>query len=342
MKKFMKKSLFTLVFTLAFLFVGVVTVKAAAMENTTVSGYTSKYDADGETYYLIDGKAEEGSIKVKNIANGKYDGFPSTFKNYTATLSVVTCKEVKNGICNEWLLYTYNTDASKTMDALKKTMTLKFNSLEATKLTSINDVQFGTLKSFYGIENTYFVTIRYATQNALLYKGKSFTDTFNVVFSENIAELEASATLADNKYTITATSGANIASICYFASSEELSNGFEFDVKYAAAAEGSKGCVNGPVKAQNGKFTLQAQVNKEEGKYYYVKIVDESGDVELLDLDKGTSSSENNPNANNKGDSNVGDTEVGKFILIALLVVLVLSLVLVIVQRIVDYRKKLY
>jgi hypothetical protein len=90
------------------------------------------------------------------------------------------------------------------------------------------------------------------------------------------------------------------------------------------------------------------EVDAVDGKSCYVYVQDELGHYDVIELpsdttqdvvnDGGGSISNNNTDTTNP----LANTDLGKIILIVLVAVLVLAAVLVIVQKIVDHKRRLY
>jgi hypothetical protein len=144
---------------------------------------------------------------------------------------------------------------------------------------------------------------------------------------------------------VTATSGLPITTIRYFSTTTPLADNFNFEEEYNKAGNGVTLPIdkNKAPSATNGVFSSEVTLTSAAGTYYYVEAKDAGGNSKILDVTSNTKS-DNSPIGGSDSDQqgNVGNTDVGKIILISLLVVLVISLVLVIVQRIVDYRRKIY
>lgn len=83
-------------------------------------------------------------------------------------------------------------------------------------------------------------------------------------------------------------------------------------------------------------------------KYLYILVETGNGydKVVEIDLKSKTSSDDNStqtpPTSNEEGDSGLFDFEFGEYILLVLVVVLIVSCALIITQKIVDYKKRLY
>lgn len=353
MKKLVKSCLLAFAFTFAFVFLGAVTVSAEALNNTKISEYNATYSVEGSTYYAVNGSAEEKTIKLNNISNGKsvskwYTLGVPMFKNYTALVSVVKCADydAAGGMCKTWGVYSYSNDEVATMDSLKNGLTLKFkaeNLKESKGTTIVNGAKLSELSSAYGVDKTYFVVVQYELQGGSTYD----PDIFKVVFTDDLAKININAANSNGTSKVTITSGTPIALVKYFNASEAIEGEYDFAEKYEAAAEKlevlSKAEAN-PNMA-NGVFTYEVEITLAEGKHYYLQAADSAGNVARIYINDNQQDNDNEGDTNALppgGGENVGNTNVGKIILISLLVVLVLSVVLVIVQRIVDYRKKLY
>lgn len=352
MKKLVKSCLLAFAFTFAFVFLGAATVSAEALNNTKISEYSAAYSVEGSKYYAVNGSAEEKTIKLNNISNGKtvskwYTFGVPMFKNYTALVSVVKCAEydAAGGLCKTWGVYSYSNDEVATMDNLKKGLVLNFkaeNLKESKGTTVVNGAKLSELNSAYGVDKTYFVVVQYELQGGSTYD----PDIFKVVFTDELAKININAANSNGTAKVTVTSGTPIAVVKYFNVSDKIEGEYDFAEKYEAAAEKLETLSKAEENPNmvDGVFTYEVEVTLAEGKHYYLQATDSAGNVARIYIN-------DNQQDNNVGDTdplppgggeNIGNTNVGKIILISLLVVLVLSVVLVIVQRIVDYRKKLY
>lgn len=358
MKRLVKNSVLVFVCAFAFLFMGVASVKAAeaALNNTTIEGATASYKVAEQSYYVMAGSKADSTITLKSKSNGQYTsstflGFipaGKTYKVYNAKVSIVKCTQYDStlGGCKTWSEYNYSTDANATMDALKqKGLTIGFaeESFKPIKgSTVVNGANLGALYSASGIEKTYFVIVQYRLQTGTEYN----PDVFSVVFAEDVAPLNISQTTVNAGVKIVAGSGLPVTSMRYFYSDTALAGGFDFETEYTNSNNGVVAYTADLTQAQSpvqGIFNSEINIADVSGKYFYVEIVDAGGRVKVLDVST-AKQTDNTPvkTEPNPVEGNVGNTDVGKIILISLLAVLVISLVLVIVQRIVDYRRKLY
>ncbi len=360
MKNMLKKALFTFVCAIAFLFAGGLSVKAAAgkLDNTTIAGYNYKYQVDGKNYYYVQGKKEDAKITLK--AKNTNEGTVLGAANYRAYLSIVTCDgdlNINSG-CSSWHHYNYNVDYANAYDLtedLSKGVTLDFTKLAETRETKANNVSFASLESFYGINSTYFVMVNYVSQKlgAWLIKVEEKvydTEIFMVVFEEDMPATTMDKEVVDGVTKITVKSATPITNVKYFHTSQDLSSGYDFETKYKSSGTGVEvlKSIEEDPKLGNGVFKYEFSFTAEEGENYHVQATNLTGEKYVKNLTKDDSTvvpapnSPTSPSNPNKPESNALNQNVGKYILIALLIVLVLSLVLVIVQRIVDYKKKLY
>lgn len=349
MKKLLKNSILMCVFALAFILCGV-SVKAAGLNNTTIEGVSATYKIDEVAHYAINGNAQEHGVVLKAKEKGRYEWtfIIKTFKVYTAQVSVAKCDDYDAGqkYCKTWSVYNYSTDENKTMDALKQdglVLTFKDELFTPAKgITEINGAKLGTLTTEHKVEDTYFVIVQYRLQTGTLYE----PDVFRVVFSNDLEGLNVSASDLGNQTKVTATSGTPIEAIKYFYTSAQLSEGYDFASEYTKAGNGVTEQVNlnAAPSSNDGIFSESVSLEDGQNKYYYVEVTDALGNKMTYDVTKGTTT-QNQPStqpSQNPSDANVANTNVGKIILMSLIVILVISLVLVIIQRIVDYKRKLY
>lgn len=350
MKKFFKKSMLAVMFTFTFLFMGV-SVKAAVnvvKDNTNMSENVNGYKVGENQQYVVSGSAEEAEITLTSISTSTKAGFIiKTEKALLAKVSVVKCEtlDTDSNVCKRWVAYTYNEDKKVTMDALKKGLVLNFQEKSFAPIagvTELNGVTLSNLSSIHGLEDTYFVLVQYEAYRTILKNDVFDTEVYKLVFSDDLASLEIEAEKKSDGIEVTAQSGLPIVSIKYFHTDKKLEIPFDFATEYKNAGNGETIAVeNGNYAAAEGEiYSLEALLPKiEKGEYYYVEATDVAGNKVLKDLDSKTryndpGSEENTPKFTN--------TPVGKIILMILLGILVVALVLVIVQKIIDKRKKLY
>ena len=347
MKKFLRRSIFTFIFAFAFLVCGAISVRAAeaALNNTNIKGYNFSFTAEENEYYVLHGKKEDKTIQLSSKQVGQYKGI--TMKYYTAVVSVVKCGEYDSvqDACKTWLVYHYeNKNETKTMDALKQNkLSINFKNLVEDKtLTEINGISAGQLDSIYSVADTYFVVIQYKLQRWPLKDITYNPDILRVVFYDDLPSVEFSKTTNNSNVTVRVTSGTPINTVRYFKSATELAKGYDFETEYTKAGNGVvalETAVANP-EVNDGKFSYTVDLVIATGEYYYFEATDLAGVKATYDV-----------YGNMQGDTvptpidppaNVGDTSIGKIILFSLVVVFVLAVVLVIVQKIIDYRKKLY
>ena len=350
MKRLLKNSIFVCIFTFALLLCGVGVKAANGIDNTTVSGDFVSYKIDGNNYYALKGNAQESKLVLKAKSTGRYTKtwFVQTFKVYTAQVTVVKCDDfdTSSQYCKTWSTYNYSSDANKTMDALKQSgLTLSFKDelfTPAKGITEINGAKLSTLVSEHKMTDIYFVIVQYRLQTGDLYD----PDIFRVVFADDMQALSLSSNDLGDTVKVTATSGVPVASIRYFYTSTQLENGYDFNTEYTKSGNGVENSINlkSAPSSNNGIFNEVVSLQKGENKYFYVEATDALGNRVTMDVNNNaiTENAPSNQVDQNTNASNVGNTNVGKIILFSLLVILVISLVLVIVQRIIDYKRKLY
>lgn len=350
MKKFVRRSIFTFFFALACVICGAVSVKAAeaALNNTKLSGYDVSYRAEENDYYAISRGEESRGIKLTSKNAGQFKGL--TMKYYSAFVSVVKCTtyDADAQACSTWSKYDYSSSETATMDALKQykgqELILDFDPsklVEAKGIMHVNGATLGELDSVYSLADTYFVIVQYTLQRWPLADIVYDPDIFRVVVLDEVADIQFSQKEVDGKVKVTITSGVPINTVRYFYSTSAQAEGFDYETAYVTSTNGVVVLAESEPDpyVKNGLFSYSFEITVTEGQYYYVEATDVGGRVSVYNVVEKTI---------NQGDTQkpiaetAGDTDVGKIILISLVVVFVLAVVLVIVQKIIDYRKKLY
>ena len=338
MKKFIKNSIFTILFAFAFMICGAVGVSAAsALNNTTI--HTGEKDAEftqlNNKYYVVVGN-EDLTITLKSkttaVAGNLWTGFNARY--YTAKVHVFKLDSTGTA----WSEYTYNTNATVTMDALKSSAGLKLNLSSMTFRstgTPNNNGDINVADNTFG-KNTYFVTVSYSLAGQGLAKAETYAaDVFRVLVAKDVADIDFNVTTNGSQAGVSITSGLPIASVRYFASDSAASvTPANFESLYKTAT------VKQSVNVGTGAMSKSLSLSDADSKYYYVEVTDISGAKSVLDVSSETAIGDDpvygeTPNLST-------DTKIGEIILIALIAVFVLAIVLVIVQRIIDYKKKLY
>ena len=375
MKKVLKRAVAALMFVGAFLFVGGAKVNAGYEKmdvetwknNTTIGATSASYTIENDKYYIIKDKVD-GEVKEENqvftlkaVDNKKHmkqttvfflDWFnQGVYEELRADVTVVKCKEyisANDTTCKTWLSYEYSSDANATMEALTNGLTVNLASEFAeTQLTEVNGVKLSDLNSIHGTTKTYFVIVRYQGKTSSLYTDP---DLFKVVLSSQLTAMKVTNTLVDGVAKVKITSGSPISYVKYFSQSAEVVGEYNFEELYDNSAEDSKVALLNTVaenpRFENGLFIEEFEVELEAGKNYYMQVQDKAGNVGKAHLNV-NSEVDGKPDSQagvsgQPADSNAAHTKVGRIILIVLIVVLVISLALVIIQKIVDYRKKLY
>ena len=297
----------------------------------------------------MNGSKDEQKIQLASLSSGQYMGI--TMKYYTAQVFVVKCTEYDaiQQSCKTWSKYDYNSSESKTMDALKqKKLSIGFKDnlfKEAKDLPTFNDLSLGELDSAYSLFNTYFVIVAYKLERYWPMEDIKYRpDVFRVVFADDLEELKISKSVDGTATKVSITSGTPINTVRYFHTTTELTDGYDFETEYAKAGNGAVALekATDDVAVNDGKssYTLKLTVN--EGEYYYVEATDLSGEKVIYSVHADKTNDGGSVSGDKKPGGNIGDTDIGTIILISLVVVFVLAVVLVIVQKIVDYKKKLY
>lgn len=349
MKKFLKKSVITLMFAFAFLFVGV-GVNAAVnvvSNNTTMGSNVKSYKVGENQQYVVNDSAETAKITLNSVKSSTKAGI-WIFKNEKALLAKVTvvrCGEIdKNNQCTTWYSYSYSEDKTATMDALKKDgLVLSFQETlfkPALGITQINGVTLNNLNGIHGLSHTYFILVQYEAYRPLVANDIFDAEVYKVVFAHDMKPLTVTAADAGENVEVNATSGLPIASVRYFYSDTKIEGVFDFETEYNKSGNGVAEVVeNGHYAAgEDNEYTLGVTFSNNDGKYYYVEATDVAGNKVVYDVHEGLHGVGAEPTPNPIFTS----TPVGKIILGVLITVLVIALVLVIVQKIIDKKKKIY
>ena len=352
MKKFIKGMVATFTFMLTLVVCGATKVGAEdlkpSINNTSITEETTTFTSGEKSYYVTaDGKV---TFKAAKNNNGGVAGlFYNTSVVYWARFSIAHCLELNGTACGKWGVYTYEHEGkngpSYVMDDLLKGLVIEdISKLDYSTSTDleVNGAQLGTLKSIYSLEDTYFAVVQYYQGNTKLFANKETyePEIFPIVLESSLTEISVSHTVLNGVTTFTVQSGAPINTIKYFASSSKLSGTYDFASKFtenAGVVQLSQALEN--PKATNGVFKYEFTLTLEDGKFYYVQASDVMSNVATYDVSEGTSV---NQQQRENNDDNIGDTNIGKIILIALLALLVISIALVIIQKIVDHKRKLY
>ena len=381
MKKVMNKIFLSFAFALAFVFAAAVQVGAVdytPKNNVKVSegenGPVYKVVLQGgvlekETLYVVG--SSDTSLKLKYITNnhGSYA--------YTSSISVVKCSRPGlNNQCAAWAAYSpsVNVDQLRSSGYELPLNGFSINSSGAnnqnvtTVSGMVNGTDLSTLNSNYGVENVTYVIIDYV---AVKEYWKLFVGTVREVVAAHTEVIKVldlteiggyvgiSSVVNGNTYNATVHASVPVKQIKYFSTTQDIdfidhaSNSGKNLVDAFAELSANETVVavtpgNTPMESTDANrkglvFESTFTVTGEAGKHYYVLAVDEVGNAGIYDISvQGTLSGPTNPSGAAPSGNNVVDTNVGKIILVVLVGVLVLAAVLVIVQKIVDHKRKLY
>lgn len=334
MKKFIKNSIFTFLFAVAFIFCGAVSVNAVepALNNATI--HTGENDIDvtllNNKYYVLVGN---DTVVLDVPLSKSYRDTWLGAANYRASVHVFKL----DATGKSWSEYTYSGDAM----TMLKSSGLSLNFSEMTfKSTSApnNNGEINVSDNVFG-KNTYFVTVSYTSQALGLFnivpEKQYAADVYRVVLAQDVSEIAFNVSNNGTTANVGINSGLPIASIRYFsASSETTISAANFDSLYKSAT--TKNTVN----VGTGTMSKTVSLSEATSQYYYVEVTDIAGGKSVLDVRKNVAVDQE-PAQQAKPEITT-DTKIGEIILIALIAVFVLAIVLVIVQRIIDYKKKLY
>lgn len=239
----------------------------------------------------------------------------------------------------------------------------KFN-IDMSKL-SFTETEDLSARNSVSMTTTYFVDVKYYTRFKLMGVVPIFTkdqnkdETIKVIYNDNsnsevyIPKVDVSYNSANNHYAVTGkvadqddNAVSVITEIKYFYTSEKLSSlDFnEFDKGYKESSE--YGVVDFEMDYQ-----ATATIDRVDGEdYLYILVKSGNGYVCIKEVDnkaktvEDTGDNDKNPLTGDENDDDTGlfDFEFGEFILLVLIIVLVVSCALIITQKIVDYKKRLY
>ncbi|MBR3891319.1 MAG: hypothetical protein IKJ30_04525 [Bacilli bacterium] len=376
MKRVMSKVVLSLMFALAFVFAGAATIEAAGYtpkQNVTVTageqGKVLKTTIEGsgsskEVVYVVD--SADAHLKLKYIKNneGSYA--------FTSNISVVKCSA--GGSCSAYSP-AVNVDQLRAGGYTLALDGFEDNGYGHTKQTVVNvsgvvnGTDLSTLNSNYGRENALYVLIDYVAVKEYwkLFKGTqreivaAYSEVITVVNLDKVngyvtiesavngttinALVSSSVKLTELKYIETD----QIFNFSQIATDEVISLEEAFakvvaDNGLTANDVAIKNILNtfNPRPPKVGlAYETEFTITKDDGKHYYVLAKDEFGSLAIYDVSTPGFVSGNTPGNEGVG-PNAADTQVGKIILVILVGVLVLAAVLVIIQKIVDHRRKLY
>ena len=265
MKRIIRNSICAFIFALAFLFVGTTASakELGAINNTNVSNYSSTFELGEQTFYVAEGNAQNATINLKYKEKGTTT--LTGYKTYTAYVNVYRCSDFneEDNICNTWRTYQYSANKNDTADALNPSkgglkLTFKNSNFTSAKTQgSLNGFNFGSARSAYDMEKTYFVAVQYHLPK-VLGEDRYTTEVFRVLLSDELEGVTISS-LKDNtsgKTTVTVTSGLPISNVRYFSTTTQLAAGYNFNNEYSTNATATE-LVTEADKNPNKKFFLK-------------------------------------------------------------------------------------
>ena len=208
--------------------------------------------------------------------------------------------------------------------------------------------------------STYYVDIEYYSQFLWSEKNQNKGETLKIVYNAN-NNGELYTPNVDVKYESTVKSYIVNASIVdkdkkglsviekveYLYSTEKLTLS-DYDA-FAAAYKESE--VHGVLSVDyKSSFEGSIESSTSEQKYLYVYVETANGFYEIKEInletkvEEGTTDKDKTPLENNNASEDTGlfDYDFGQFILLVLIIVLIVSCALIIAQKIIDYKKRLY
>ena len=376
MKKVMNKIILTLSFAIAFVLAATLPVGAAGeferINNVVVSGDVTEYDFAGagltpEKIYLIENKDAQINLNYINNGTGQFA--------YKSNIAIVKCAKQSNlstaaVVCSK---HDVTRTGNEMVDALrsKDGFTFKFGEYYTSASpvedgNYVNGVLVKNLDSVYGLKNVTFIIIDYVAKSEygfIIKKEKTEAEYSEVITILNLEDIGGGAVSASrqvngNKMTAVVDASFPVAKISYFIADAGLTiDNTESDFNQAAATAGvqvqsvTPNAVPDAIDTAERKgivYRTEFEVDAADGKSCYVYVQDELGHYDVIELpsdatqdvvnDGGGSTSSDGTDTTNP----LAKTDLGKIILIVLVAVLVLAAVLVIVQKIVDHKRRLY
>ena len=226
-----------------------------------------------------------------------------------------------------------------------------FNSLAYTE-----DVDLSTRTSI-AKDVTYYVELKYYSSFLhFIDKYQNKDEVVKIIVPSadevlNIPNLKASYNSSTNKFEVVVnfmdsdnneTSTGVVTSISYFFTNEEVAMTAKVDFKEQYESATDKGV---PVFTPASKVMTTFDKPSTSYKYVYVMAETGNGNYTTVKYDintKGTDVVDQDKNDDSSNNSGLFDYKAGELILLVLVVVLIVSCALIITQKIVDYKKKLY
>ena len=381
MKKVMNKIALAFTFMIA-LVVGATSVVNAAeeyakLDNVNISGAEGKLTTvqiEGQvigkdTYYVV----EDTSVGLVLDYKKNNDGLLP----FTSEIAVLRCVQTIGGSCERYKMYVVDAD----VDALRSNngYTLPLDGFELDENSNtkqqvldvtgeyVRGTKLSSLNSVYGPMNTIYVLIDYVAVkeefNIFQWKTVSkvvaqYSQVLKVIdLSEVGGGVEIKSEVAGGKSSVTVTSSVKATTVKYFATTNPVDFELEAETKKLSEVFNEKaGDTAQEITLENRMgdsqtatrkgivFTTTFEVDLADNTHYYVLAIDETGAEAVLDVSVSgiTDNQPQSPIEDGQLPEKGSDSQVGKIILIILVGVLVLAATLVIVQKIVDHKRKLY
>lgn len=235
----------------------------------------------------------------------------------------------------------------------------KFN-VDMAKL-SFDETEDVSVRNSVVMGSTYFVDVKYYARFKFLgiipvfTKDQEKDETIKIVYNDNsnseVYIPKVTVTYASGQYAVNGkvvdendTPVGIITEIRYFYAAEKLQT-----LDYNTFDVGYKESSNYGNLEFDYDYQVEETIDRIDGEnYLYILVKSGNGYVTIKEIDnntkgeEGTSDNEKTPVADSSDDTGLFDYEFGEFILLVLIIVLVVSCALIITQKIVDYKKRLY
>ena len=229
--------------------------------------------------------------------------------------------------------------------------------IDITELPFVKTVDVST-KNTVAPGSTYFVEIQYYSSYLLWTENQNKDETIKIIYNDNrnsglyTPNVTVAENSAQNKYDVSAkivdTNNVGlgvVTEIKYVYTTEKLESlsvedfneAYENNSNYGSLEFVANSVVNASIdKSEDAEKYLYVFVNSGNGHSVVKEFNTESGSEE------GSQENTNTPTVSDGDDSGLFDYDFGEFILLILIIVLVVSCALIITQKIVDYKKRLY
>ncbi len=379
MKKVMSKILLSLTFALAFVFAGALTVEAAgytpknnvkvtAGEQGNVYQTVVEGSSDNkETIYVVESKDTHLTLKYIKNNEGSYA--------FTSNITIVKCMGKSGTMCTSWMGYSPSVNVDQ-LRASGYTLPLDVfkvdgsgHAMHSPVSGIVNGTDLSTLNSVYGVDNLIYVLIDYVAVKEYWHIFKGTQQEIVAAYSEvvkvlDLTEVNGYVTISSvfngDKIDATVAASVKLKGIKYFESTEAYdfvdlatNGGISVAEAFAKVVSDNSYTIETvnvtndynptPAAPREGiAYETKFSVDKVDGKHYYVCAEDTVGNIAVYDISVQGGTDGNMGGSSSPLAPNAADTNVGKIILVVLVGVLVLAAVLVIIQKIVDHRRKLY